>query len=83
LRDPFNRRRESHDYDLEEFVNRVSVRANIGYPDAVKQVKAVMAVLDEALSPGELKKILGALPHEFHDLFQEVPTNPVSPVTED
>lgn len=83
LREPLVRRSETHEYDLEEFVTRVSTRSNIGYPDAVKQVKAVMMVLGEALGPGELKNALQSLPHEFLDLLKEEPENPLSPVRED
>jgi uncharacterized protein (DUF2267 family) len=83
LQEPLGRRPDTVDFDLEEFVNRVSARSNIGYPDTVKQIKAVVAVLDEALSPGELRKLLQALPHEFQELFEEEPENPLSPVRED
>ncbi|MCF6157205.1 MAG: DUF2267 domain-containing protein [wastewater metagenome] len=58
-------------FSLEEFYNRVRARARIGYPEAIKQSKAVMAVLQEAVSAGELDDIKNELPDEFNDLFQK------------
>lgn len=57
-------------FSLEEFYNRVRARAKIGYHDAVKQAKAVIAVLREAVSAGAIAAILAELPDEYHTLFQ-------------
>lgn len=67
---PEQSRNEVKRFSLEEFYNRVCARARVGYPDAVRQSKAVMTVLQEAVSAGELEDIKNELPHEFHKLFQ-------------
>jgi len=64
---------------LEEFYNRVSARADLGYPEAVKQCQAVMAILREAISPGEWRDVLSELPGEFKELFGEKPPSSLSP----
>ncbi len=65
-----NTRQEVQRFSLQEFYNRVSARAEIGRPDAIIQTKAVMAVLQEAVSTGEVEDVMDALPGEFRDLFQ-------------
>jgi uncharacterized protein (DUF2267 family) len=62
-------RRHTDRFLLEEFYNRVSARADIGFPQAVKGSKAVMAALQEAVTEGVLAKIREVLPKEFDDLF--------------
>jgi uncharacterized protein (DUF2267 family) len=59
-------------YGLEEFYNRVSARADIGYPHAVRQARGVMGVLQEAVSAGEMADIRQELPKEFDELFQRL-----------
>ncbi len=68
--DPENIRQEVRRFSLEEFYNRVSARAEIGRPDAVKQAQAVMAVLQEAVSAGEVADVMAELPDEFGELFR-------------
>jgi len=58
-------------FSLEEFYNRVSARLDIGYPAATRQSKAVTAVLQEAVSRGEIDDALQTLSDEFGELFQE------------
>jgi uncharacterized protein (DUF2267 family) len=58
-------------FSLEEFYIRVSARAEVGYPDAVKQAQAVVAVLREAVSAGEIEDVLAELPEEYGELFGE------------
>jgi uncharacterized protein (DUF2267 family) len=59
-------------YGLEEFYNRVSARADIGYPHAVKLARGVMGVLQEAVSAGEIEQIKQELPDEYDKLFQRL-----------
>ncbi len=68
--DPENTRRDVQRFPLAEFYNRVSARAEIGRPDAIEQTKAVVAVLQEAVSAGELKDVMAELPDEYSELFQ-------------
>lgn len=72
--------RHAHDFfPLEEFYNRVSARAGIRYPHAVEQALAVVAVLKEAVSSGELAMIAADLPEEYRELFGEKEKGPLSP----
>jgi uncharacterized protein (DUF2267 family) len=64
-------RRDVDRFSLEEFYIRVSARAEIGYPDAVKRAQAVIAVLREAVSAGEIEDVLSKLPDEYGELFGE------------
>lgn len=68
-----------HRFSLEEFYNRVSARSGAGYPAAVKQSLAVMGVLQEAVSQGEMADILGELPSDYEELFTGKPRGPLSP----
>lgn len=66
-------------YSLEEFYNRISARADVGYPEAVAGTRAVMAVLQDAVSRGEIDHILAQLPDEYEELFGQEPESPLSP----
>ncbi|MFH1147601.1 MAG: DUF2267 domain-containing protein [Pseudomonadota bacterium] len=79
LREYLSGRCEKDRYMLEEFYDRVTARADIGYPNAVRQTLAVMKVLQEAVTPGELQDILGELPDQYAELFGREPESPLSP----
>ena len=57
---------------LDDFFKRVreSEGEGIDLPEAVFHVRAVMEVLQEAVSPGEIAKIRGTLPAEFRPIFE-------------
>ncbi len=57
-------------FSLDEFFARVAVRENRDVPTATSHVRAVLDVLKEAVSPGELRDVLSQLPKEFAPLFQ-------------
>ena len=61
---------------LEAFYNRVRARADIGFPAAIAQTKAVIAVLQEAVSAGEWADVMDELPSEYNALFEEAPSGP-------
>ncbi|NLG19492.1 MAG: DUF2267 domain-containing protein [Fibrobacter sp.] len=65
-------------FSLEEYYNRVSARAGVGYPEAVRWSKVVMSVLGSAITSGLLTKILSSLPPEFGELFGTRPITPLS-----
>ncbi|MEM5787105.1 MAG: DUF2267 domain-containing protein, partial [Syntrophobacteraceae bacterium] len=77
----FGRRDTPYTYDLEEFYNRVSARADIGYPQAVRQARCVMKVLSGAVSKGEFDDVLARLPDQYRELFGDEPEGPLSPTT--
>lgn len=63
-------RQDVQRFSVEEFYKRVSARVEVGYPEAKVHTKAVMATLQEAVSAGELRKALDALPDEYEELLQ-------------
>lgn len=69
-RDPENRRQETERYRLEELLNRVRARADLGGQQAETCTRAVMEVLREAVSPGTMAETMEALPDEYGALLQ-------------
>ncbi len=65
-------------FSLEEFYERVGARAEVHYGEAVERSRAVMRVLREAVSAGELQDILAQLPGEYAELFGAPPGGPGS-----
>jgi len=53
-----------------EFFERVTQRESADYPDAVYHARAVMSVIIDAVSPGEIADMRAQLPAEFNPLFQ-------------
>lgn len=76
-------REDTERFSLEEFYNRVSARAAIGYPEAVEQSQVVMGVIQEAISRGELKDIFDELPSEYFELFGIESETTASPSVEE
>lgn len=58
------------DFDLREFYERVSMREEIDFPESVFHARAVMSVVMDAVSPGEIADILAQLPREYCPLFE-------------
>jgi uncharacterized protein (DUF2267 family) len=56
-------------FQLGQFYKRVARRAEIDYTDAVHQARAVVSVLEEAVTPGEFADMKAQLPDEYEDLF--------------
>ncbi len=67
---PENTRNYVQGFTVEEFYNRVGARTNVRYQRAVAQTKAVMAVLQESVSAGQIDDVKGELPAEFAELFE-------------
>jgi uncharacterized protein (DUF2267 family) len=57
-------------FGLDDFFNRVSERSGADLPGATHQARAVVAVLGEAVSEGELDDVRQQLPEEFTPLFE-------------
>jgi len=68
-----------HRFGLDEFYNRVAARSGVRHPMAVRSSQAVMRVLREAVTPGELADIFRELPDEYNELLTGIPRSPVSP----
>jgi len=59
-------------FSMEEFFHRVSEREGVDLPKAIYHARAVIAVLYEAVSPGEMADVRAQLPAEFSRLFEPV-----------
>jgi uncharacterized protein (DUF2267 family) len=59
---------QTENYDLDEFLRRVSERAGVDQATASQYARAVMAVLITAVSPGEMRDVFTQLPKEFASL---------------
>jgi len=57
-------------FSLDEFFRRVAEREQVDLSIANHHARAVISVLAEAISPGELADALGQLPEEFRELFK-------------
>jgi uncharacterized protein (DUF2267 family) len=57
-------------FDLNEFFRRVCEREGVELPDAVHHARAVISVLCDAVSPGEINDILAQLTEDYDDLFE-------------
>lgn len=54
---------------LDEFYNRVSARAGVRHVHGVRQAQGVMAVLQEAIAPGEWQDMMDSLPEDYRVAF--------------
>ncbi len=59
----------SEDFSVEEFYRRVAERESSDEKTAKIHSKAVLTVLDEAISSGEISHIKAQLPEEFLQIF--------------
>lgn len=57
------------DFDLDEFYEHVSERESIGMPMAHRHARAVISVLADTVTPGELGDVLDQLPQDYMELF--------------
>lgn len=57
-------------FSLEEFFRRVGLRENVDRSDAMAHARAVIEVLGEAVSKGEMDDVRAQLPAEFDRLFE-------------
>ncbi|MGZ3629162.1 MAG: DUF2267 domain-containing protein [Ktedonobacteraceae bacterium] len=59
------------DTSLDEFFQRMSLREDVPLEIAREHARAVVSVLSDALSKGELEDIIAQLPIEFYYEFFE------------
>ncbi len=57
-------------FPVEEFFERVSQREGVDVPKAIYHARAVIAVLYEAISPGEMADVRAQLPADYARLFE-------------
>ncbi len=54
-------------FDLEQFYYKISLRESLGQPLAKMHARAVLSVVEQAVSPGELRDMLAELPQEEYE----------------
>jgi uncharacterized protein (DUF2267 family) len=57
-------------FSVDEFCSLVSEREGVDLPQAALHARAVISVLQEAISQGEVADTLSQLPNEYHRLFE-------------
>jgi uncharacterized protein (DUF2267 family) len=71
LKEPIQRSgEEAEAFSLEEFLRRIGEREGVNTDTAREHASAVMTVLREAVTGGELDDIRAQLPQEFTPLFE-------------
>lgn len=61
---------ENQTFGLDEFFERVSKSAKVDFPDAAHHARAVMAVVKEAVSEGQMNDVRAQLSDGFDPLFE-------------
>lgn len=64
-------------FSSDEFFQRVSAREGVDLPDAVFHARAVIEVLCEAVSPGEIDDVRAQLPADYQRLFESGSSGPM------
>lgn len=65
-------------YDMQEFIARASEKEGVDPTAAVMHVRAVFAVLQDAVSPGEFADFQANFSDDYAELFASSPTSEVS-----
>ena len=60
----------SERFSLNHFFERVAARERADLADAVHHARAVVSVLNEAITAGQLEQVRSTLPDEFKPLFE-------------
>ena len=56
-------------FSLDEFLQRVAKREKVDLPDATYHARAVISVLQEAVTGNQIEHVLAQLPNEYRPLF--------------
>ncbi len=70
----------SESFNLQEFITRVSLRENIEPTTTAIHVRAVFAVLQNAINPEKFAKFHHHFSHDYEELFATSPTGEVPAV---
>lgn len=62
---------QDEEFPVDEFYLRVAELGDLPPDEAEEQTKAVLVVLDDAVSPGEVTDLIAALPADYGDLLAE------------
>ena len=61
---------DAEEFSLDEFYERVARREGVSVEEATEHVAAVMGVLRDAVSGGEVEDVISQLPPEFEPLLR-------------
>lgn len=61
---------ETERFPVDDFFLRVAAKETADLPDAVHHARAVIAVLQEAVTAGEIEDVRAQLPDEYGPLFE-------------
>lgn len=70
----------SRRFGLDEFIAKVGEREGVGREDAERHLRAVAAILGQAVSRGELRDVCSQLPRDLKSLFEDSVREPGSPM---
>lgn len=79
LKELLNKRGDGEKYELQEFYRRVGARSDAKYYDSAERANAVLGVLREAISPGQLQELVDSLPDPYSRLFDGEVSGPGFP----
>lgn len=65
---------QDEEFPVDEFYERVSELGDLDPEEAENLAKAVLAVLDDAVSAGQVSDLIAALPTDYGDLLAETGT---------
>jgi uncharacterized protein (DUF2267 family) len=82
MHEPLTRRKVPREVLLENFYHMVGARAGLGYPEAVRQSRAVIRTLTRAVTREQWKAALAALPPEYEELCGGTEPGAASPTRE-
>lgn len=60
---------KSEKFDIEEFFGRISEEEGCDLDEAADHARAVISVLCESVTPGEIEDLKSQLPNDFAELF--------------
>lgn len=63
-------RTEADTFSLQEFLERVSKAEGVDLPESIHHTRAVLSVLQDAVSQGEIDHVKKQLPDDWRNLFE-------------
>jgi uncharacterized protein (DUF2267 family) len=69
IREYLTQEQPQKSFGLDEFYNKVSIRSSVGFPEVERHARAVISVVSETATAGEIDDVLSRLPEEYIPLF--------------
>lgn len=70
IQDYLKEKEESATFGVQEFYQRISKQTNVDLPQVVHHARAVISVVQDAVSDGEIDNVRKQLPEEYDPLFE-------------